>query len=120
VFHLLSTYRYDSLVETDRGTATQAHRNNRGFTGPGRFLGDPVNAGDTVVPRNGSVTITGKKEGKALHVGVRARALVTENLHSDYPGGFGNTVVLRNSGSSTVSPVAISVLVGVSTKGLPP
>jgi len=55
-----------------------------------------------------------------LHVGVAARALITQNLHSDDMGGFGNTVWAGNYGSSTVSPVAISVRVLVWAKGLPP
>ena len=57
---------------------------------------------------------------EGLHVGPRATATVTQNLHSDDVGGFGNTVRLRNSGSSAVSPVAISVRVLVGAKGLPP
>jgi len=83
-------------------------------------LGDPVDAGDTVVRRFGSVTVDDKNEEEGLHVGPRARAFVTENLHSDDVGGFGDTVMLRNSGSSTVSSVAVSVLVLIWAKGLSP
>jgi len=48
-FHPLHTYRYDSRVHGGRSAATQAHGSNRGFAGPPCFLGDPVNAGDTVI-----------------------------------------------------------------------
>jgi len=58
--------------------------------------------------------------GGGLHVGVAARALITQNLHSNNVGGFSNTVGAGNYGSSTVSPVAISVRVLVWAKGLPP
>jgi len=89
--------------------------------GPPCFLGDPVDAGDAVVRRRGSVIIGDKEEGEGgLHVGVRPRALVTQNLHGDDFGGFRNTVVFGNSGSSTVSPMAISIVVGISAKGLSP
>jgi len=67
----------------------------------------------------GSVAVSDKEEG-GLHVGVAARALITEDLHSDDVGSFGNTIWPRNSGSSTVCSVAISILVLVSAKGLPP
>ena len=55
-----------------------------------------------------------------MHVRGTAQATVTHNLHSDDFGGFGNTVWPRNGSSSTVGPVAISVLVLVSAEGLPP
>ena len=48
-FYPFSAYRYDSPVRGDRSATTQAHGSNRGFAGPPCFLGDPVNAGDTVV-----------------------------------------------------------------------
>jgi len=66
-FHTLGTYRYDSFVESVRGTAAQAHRSNGGVAGPPCFLGDPVNAGDAVVRRRGSVTVGDKKEGKEAY-----------------------------------------------------
>jgi len=48
-FYPLGAYRYDSPVQGGRGTTTQAHRSNRGFTGPPCLLGDPVNASNAVV-----------------------------------------------------------------------
>jgi len=65
-FYPFSAYRYDSPVRGDRSTTTQAHRSNRGFAGPRCFLGDPVNAGDTVVQRRGSVAVGDKKGGRRL------------------------------------------------------
>ena len=48
-FHPLGAYRFNSLVEAVRSTAAQAHRSNRGVASVRCLLGDPVNAGDTVV-----------------------------------------------------------------------
>jgi len=67
-----------------------------------------------------SPTVTKKGGDEALHIGSIASAAVTQNLHSDDFGGFGNTVWARNGGSSTMSPVAISVGVIVSAECLPP
>ena len=61
-----------------------------------------------------------RQEDEGLHVGVAARALITQNLYSDDVGGFGNTVWPRNRSSSTVSAVSIPVRVLVSTKGRTP
>ena len=48
-FYPLSAYRYNSPVRGGGSATTQAHGSNRGFAGPPRFLGDPVNTGNTVV-----------------------------------------------------------------------
>jgi len=48
-FHPLGAYRSNGLVHAVKSTATQAHRRNRGFAGVQCFLGDPEDAGDTVV-----------------------------------------------------------------------
>jgi len=46
--------------------------------------------------------------------------VVSQNLDSDDLGGFGNTEWSRNSGSSTVSAVTVSILVPVSAEGCSP
>ena len=66
--HPLGTYRPNSLVDTVRGTATQAHRSNGGFAGRRCLLGDPVEAGDAAVRWRGSVTVDDKKEGKKVYM----------------------------------------------------
>jgi len=66
-FHPVNAYRYDSSVQRGRRAPTQAQRCNRGFAGPPCLLGDPVNAGDTVVQWHWSVAVGGKKEGEGAY-----------------------------------------------------
>ena len=54
------------------------------------------------------------------HVGGTTTAIVSQNLHSDNFGGFGNTVGPRNCDPGAVSPVTITVRILVWAKGLPP
>ena len=61
-----------------------------------------------------------EKWEEGSHVRVATGTLITQDLHSDDVGGFGNTIRLRDGGTGTVSPVAISVRVLVWAKGLPP
>jgi len=53
--HPLDTYRFDSLVDAVGATAGKAHSDDAGSGGLDHIFFDPLNAGDTVGRRRGSV-----------------------------------------------------------------
>jgi hypothetical protein len=89
--------RGDGTVDRSAGAAAERHGDDRGAARGTGLGGHPVQAGDDV------------------RVGARAR--VAKDLDGDEAGSLGDTVLSAADGTSTVSAVAITILVGVTAEG---